>query len=391
MEEKGNVYCFFSARYLPYLGGVERYTYNLAKELTARGNKVIIVTSLLGEEPIYEEKEEGTIFRVPSFKVLKGRFPVIKFNKTVKKLFHKLYNYSIDYVIINTRFYLLSYIGAKFAKKNKIAAIVIEHGTGHFTVNNGLLDYAGHIYEHAISRLVRGCVDKYYGVSLECNKWLKHFNITASGVLYNAIDEKEIYKLFQKDNIKIKNEIEYNENNIIITFTGRLIQEKGVLKLVKAFRKVQEKYKNAKLCIAGDGDLYDQITSEAQESVYLLGKLSFEDVVSLLKLSTIFCLPTDYPEGLPTSILEAIVCENFIITTKAGGAKEVITNESFGIILERNDVKEIQEKIIYAIENKEMRKLAVEKSCKRVISEFTWSSTVEKLIEIFSNSVNWVE
>ena len=186
------IYCFFSARYLPYLGGVERYTYNLAKELVSKGNKVIIVTSLLGEEPVYEEKEEGIIVRVPSYKLLNGRFPVIKYNKELKDALNRLRKHSIDYVVVNTRFYLLSYVGARFAKKEKIPAIVIEHGTGHFTVNNKLFDFAGHIYEHFISSMVKRCVDNYYGVSLECNKWLEHFRITAKGVLYNAIN----YRVF---------------------------------------------------------------------------------------------------------------------------------------------------------------------------------------------------
>lgn len=380
---KKRTYCFFSARYLPYLGGVERYTYNLAKELTAKGNKVIIVTSLIGNEAIFEEKEEGTIFRLPSFKVLNGRFPVIQFNKTTKKLLSKLNTYSINAVIINTRFYILSYIGAKFARRNKIDAIVIEHGTGHFTINNPFFDFAGHIYEHIISELIKGYVHNYFGVSLECNKWLKHFNITAKDVLYNAVDEKEIYNLYQKDNIAIKNKIKYNENDIIIAFTGRLIQEKGVLKIISAFGAVKKKYKNVKLCIAGDGNLYPKIINENYEDIYLLGKLPFEDVISLLKLSTIFCLPTDYPEGLPTSILEAIACKNFIITTKVGGAKEIITDNSLGIILETNEEKEIQEKIIYAIENEEMRKSAVENAYTKVLNEFTWTSTAEKLINIF--------
>ena len=35
--------CIFTANYLPNLGGVERYTYNLAKKLTAQGNKVTVL------------------------------------------------------------------------------------------------------------------------------------------------------------------------------------------------------------------------------------------------------------------------------------------------------------------------------------------------------------
>ena len=41
----GKKYCIFSAQYLPSMGGVENYTYNIAKKLIAKGNDVTIVTS----------------------------------------------------------------------------------------------------------------------------------------------------------------------------------------------------------------------------------------------------------------------------------------------------------------------------------------------------------
>lgn len=376
-------YCFFSARYLPYLGGVERYTYNLAKELISLGNNVIIITSLIGTEPIYEENKCLKIYRLPSFRLLDGRFPVVKNNKDVKKIFSEINKNPIDYVVINTRFYLLSYWGAVFAKKSKIQAIVIEHGTGHFTVNNKLFDFVGHIYEHFISFLMKLNSSNYYGVSNECNKWLSHFHINSSGVLYNAVDALKISELSQIENRELQNIIEYNEKDIIITFTGRLIREKGILKLLAAFKEIKKKYPNTKLCIAGDGDLYDKISHELYDGIYLLGKLPFDKVIALLKLTTIFCLPTDYPEGLPTSVLEAICCKNYIITTKSGGAKEVITDSSYGIIMDTNDITEIQTNITDALENEQMRKNAVEKAYNKVIHEFTWSNTAKKLTEIF--------
>ena len=37
-------YCIFAAQYFPHLGGVERYTYNLAKKLIEAGDEVTVVT-----------------------------------------------------------------------------------------------------------------------------------------------------------------------------------------------------------------------------------------------------------------------------------------------------------------------------------------------------------
>ena len=38
-------YCIFAAQFLPHMGGVENYTYNISKELIKRGNKVTVVTN----------------------------------------------------------------------------------------------------------------------------------------------------------------------------------------------------------------------------------------------------------------------------------------------------------------------------------------------------------
>lgn len=39
--------CYFSAQYLPTVGGVERYTWNLARCTVAAGHRAIVVTSAL--------------------------------------------------------------------------------------------------------------------------------------------------------------------------------------------------------------------------------------------------------------------------------------------------------------------------------------------------------
>ena len=56
-----------SAHFLPHLGGVERYTYNLAKSFIHMGKKVVIITSLIEDLPCKEEIEGIIIYRLPSF------------------------------------------------------------------------------------------------------------------------------------------------------------------------------------------------------------------------------------------------------------------------------------------------------------------------------------
>ena len=53
----------FTAYYIPHLGGVERYTFNLAKKLNQLGNEVIIVTTKYDDKLIEYEETEYAILR----------------------------------------------------------------------------------------------------------------------------------------------------------------------------------------------------------------------------------------------------------------------------------------------------------------------------------------
>lgn len=69
---------------------------------------------------------------------------------------------NIEFCVLNTRFWLTSLLGAKFAKKKNIPSILIEHGSSHFTVYNKILDFFGHIYEHLLTNTIKKYVSDFY-------------------------------------------------------------------------------------------------------------------------------------------------------------------------------------------------------------------------------------
>lgn len=234
----------FSANYLPNTGGVERYTYNLAKTLASDGFEVTIVTSnvfKLQEKEILQEKI--TIYRLSCINLVKGRFPLTRFfSKNFRKLNKELNSFYYDLVIVNTRFYFHSLYGAHFGKKHSKKVICIEHGSGHLTLGNPIMDFCIRIFEHSITAVIKHSVKDFYGVSIKCTEWLKHFKINAKGVFYNAVDINEIQNI--KNNEKPFNLADFSlsKESKIITFTGRLIKEKGILTLVKATLLLNTKY-----------------------------------------------------------------------------------------------------------------------------------------------------
>lgn len=373
-------FCLFCANYLPNLGGVERYVNNLAKQLIKMGHRVTVVTSNVFDLPSYETDENGIeIFRMPCYNIMKGRYPILKKNDRFKMLDKQLASKHFDLAVINARFYIHSVYAAEFAYKNNVPMITIEHGSSHLSVNNKVLDWFGSIYEHALTAILKKYCKDYYGVSQAACDWSGHFGIKSKGTLYNAIDIENI-KLLENEKVCSYRE-EYNipKDAAVITYTGRLVKEKGSYELACAFNELSDN--NAYLLIAGDGEQLDKISqiSANNNRVITLGKVDFKHIVALLSESDIFCLPTVYPEGLPTSILEAVALKNFVITTTVGGAKELITDNTLGVLLEDNSVQKIADALKAALSDKEMRIAATEKCYDRLLQYFTWEKTAEKL------------
>jgi len=376
-------FCIFTANYLPYLGGIERNTSKISKYLITAGYNVIIVTSNVFRLNDFEIKDNVKIYRMPCLNLLKGRFPVLKKNKLFFKLNRQLLDEPVDYVIVNTRFYRHSLYGVKFAQKVNAPCIVHERGTGHFTINNIFFDVLGHLYEHLITACLKQYPLRFFGVSEACNEWLEHFGIQSTGVIYNAIDISEVNNYTKKPEIDYRSKLQLSSDDIIITFTGRLVKEKGLLKLIEAVKIINKTKRNVYLFIAGDGPLQDDLKVMADSNIFVLGRIDSSKIFALLSQTDIFCLPTDYPEGFPTSVMEAVACHCFCITTTRGGSKELIIDDSYGIILEQNTPETIVSAIEKAISDPVYRQNTTNNAYERLVNNFSWENTVEKFVQSF--------
>lgn len=369
-------FCLFCANYLPNLGGIERYVFNLSKQLTGLGHEVTVVTSNVFDLPSYEVDENGIeIYRMPCYNFMKGRYPVLKKDDEFKKLDQKLSEKHFDLVVINARFYIHSLYAADFAQKNNIKCITVEHGSTHLSVDNKLLDFFVAHVEHFVTVLLKKKCTDYYAVSNAAGKWSEHFGIKSKGTLYNAIDIDSVEAALNKKICDYRKEYGIPNDATVITFTGRLLKIKGVYELLDAFKRINRD--DLYLFYAGDGPEMAELQKQANDHTVLLGKIDFDHIISLLEASDIYCLPS-VSEGMSTSVLEAVATNTFVITTYNGGARELITDKEYGIITKGNTVQETQAAIEAALDKK-YRTLACQNAYGRLLEGFTWKKTAEQL------------
>ncbi|MDD6396530.1 MAG: glycosyltransferase [Firmicutes bacterium] len=120
---------------------------------------------------------------------------------------------------------------------------------------------------------------------------------------------------------------------------GRFSYEKGHERLIHAFEQVHEKYPKTKLIIIGGyGAIYDTVRQQVSDSV------CSDDIVIIKSLSNVFpvlakCsafVLSSYYEGLPVTIMEALVLGKTVISTDIVGPRQFL-RRGYGYLVEESE------------------------------------------------------
>ncbi|MDB4822120.1 glycosyltransferase family 4 protein [Candidatus Pseudothioglobus singularis] len=167
---------------------------------------------------------------------------------------------------------------------------------------------------------------------------------------------------------------------------ARLLKEKGLREYADAAKIVSSKFSNAKFHLVGPYDSSpDRIQIDEVElwSDFLTYHGSSNDVQEHIKNCHIFVLPS-YHEGIPRSSLEAMSMARPLITTKASGCKETVLENINGFKVSIGSSKELAEKMIWFLNNRNKIKLMGMESRKLVEKKFDVEIINKNLIEIMN-------
>ena len=131
----------------------------------------------------------------------------------------------------------------------------------------------------------------------------------------------------------------------VVLFVGRLTSVKRPDRLLAAFEQVVAKVPDATLAIAGQGDLLEEVRSNAQrlgQSVRFLGWQP--DVASLYAACDVVVISSDN-EGMPVTLIEAAMAGVPGVTTDVGSASEVVDDQVTGLVVS-TDAEAIAEALI---------------------------------------------
>jgi glycosyltransferase involved in cell wall biosynthesis len=230
------------------------------------------------------------------------------------------------------------------------------------------------IFGTMIEKLASKLPNKIIAVSEDTKQNLIHklkVNPKKITVIPNAIDIKAIDK--------IKPSKEHSD----IIFAGRLLSHKNVDKLIQSISILQKQNKNIKCIIVGDGPEKENLI-KLTKSLNLTKNIIFkgfieksEDVLSLIKSSKVFVLPSER-EGFGIVVIEANACGIPVITVnkKDNASKSLIENSKNGYITDLNE-NSLADAINKAL-NKTLNKNKKDDwQTKQYIQKYDWSNIIK--------------
>ena len=185
--------------------------------------------------------------------------------------------------------------------------------------------------------------------------------------LYNKEEERK------KLNIK--------ENEIAIGIVAVIRRFKRHDLFVEAAEQLIKKHDNLKFFIAGDGPVKDEIqqmiiNKKLEKNIILLGHVN--EPARVLSALDIFTLTSDSKEGVPQSVMQALLMNKKVVATDAGSTRDLFKDDNFKLIATDN-LNDIVNNIDFYINNtKEVSTRDF------IVDHFSKSVMVEKTINIYN-------
>ncbi|MEA3451313.1 MAG: glycosyltransferase [Bacteroidota bacterium] len=384
---------FLTETFFPsHRAGTEIYVLNLAKNLINAGYKVSVITPAIGEKnsSYLHEKIPVYTFSVPlkiSAKEMNGitKLSGLEEYKTIIKKLNP------DILHVHTFSRSINYEHLKIAKQNNIKTVFTPHLGGNFCVKgdfrfkdkqicNGkvenikclscflysqkkieknseiiafiinlltkipivkkLIPAAYHIVKFKKQNL--NALRKYSDINIAISQWIKDV------FLENNIQNVSLINQgINTDIFKSKKQTANNNENINITFIGRMHYSKGIHLLLDAIYGLKQNTFILRIITSATKENSDYFAFIKQKikkfkNVILKESITQNEVSKILDETDIFCLPSISSEMSPLVILEAFAKGIPVIGSTYPAIKDMVKHDYNGLLFENNNYKDLQ-------------------------------------------------
>jgi glycosyltransferase involved in cell wall biosynthesis len=168
---------------------------------------------------------------------------------------------------------------------------------------------------------------------------------------------------------------------------GRLQAQKGFPVLLRAFASLRRDLPAARLEIAGDGTMRDELQALASElglddAVRFLGSLAYPELLARLRGWDAFVLSSLW-EGLPLVVAEAMALERPMVATDVGSVAEIVADGETGLLVPGNDPAALADGMRRLLADRDRAAAMGRLGRTRVIERFSLAASARRLEAVY--------
>lgn len=205
-------------------------------------------------------------------------------------------------------------------------------------------------------------------------------------VIYNGIDIHQYNHNIDTDKFKVT--LGLKPDIPTVAFIGRIVKVKGLKYFFRAAASILKAGETVQFLIVGDGPLKEHFIKQT----HYLGidkHVSFigfrDDIPDILSTINILVIPS-LREGLPLTILEAMIARKPIIATSVGGIPEAIKDGETGVLVPPRDSPKLAQAILDLLKNPEKCIEMGEKGKERANRYFDVERMVKEYERLYTES-----
>ncbi len=190
----------------------------------------------------------------------------------------------------------------------------------------------------------------------ECISPALHVQAIGNGVDVARFDPLRIVKLAGER--RVRESFAIPDSAYVVGIIGRQVREKGYGEFLAAAERLGRTFKDVYFLLVGGRLLSehdDPIDAALRQAQQALGERLIlagfrQDTPEMLSAMDVFCLPS-YREGMPRTIIEAMMMAKPVVATNIRGAREEVIDGQTGWLVPTRDVEALTQAIARCLQN----------------------------------------
>lgn len=307
----------YSSVFWPSIGGVETIAATLADNIVALGHECVVVT----ETPLNgrEESRDYEVIRKPGYKKrlsLARQSSIIHSNGSSVAMFPYAKLARKPFIWTHNG-YQVSCVDGLGWVDGEAAPISPTPSLYYHYKKRGLACLLRESVKLAVRRFIANHVD----LNIACTQWVANRQ-----PLKNQVVAYTPYSLKNFTSASMEEDKVYD-----FIYVGRLVSEKGLPDLLKAFHLLisDPAYQNITLALVGDGSMKMSLQDIAvklnlNKNIFFLGSKQGQDLIEVIAQSHIGIVPSRWEEPMGGVALELLAAGKTLIVSANGGHAECI-------------------------------------------------------------------